>query len=264
MSFSGISIVLLHGFFQDSRVFESVKNRFISLGFTVYTPDLLGFGTNNKLENDSLLTQNQLSWLVDYILSLKDEKLFICAYSMGARLALQAMKELQNNVLGFVIESGTNGIENDIERKKRAKNDTRLANMARSDFKGFQDYWMNHPTLTPIQPICFDDLLRLKIIQSEQNSENVALSLEQFGTAAMPYLNQTYFENSPKPVLFLAGENDKKFSSKANELATYNSRFRVNIIERCGHRIHLEKPTVYVDIVSQFINSVLKSTSRID
>jgi len=262
MTYSGISIVLVHGFFQDSRVFESVKNRFVSLGITVYTPDLPGFGTNNLLHSEPLSTQNQISWFTDYISSLDTKKLLVCGYSMGARLVLQSMEKLQNNVLGFVIESGSNGIEDELDREKRSKNDSRLANMARDNFKEFQNFWLNHPTLTPIQPICFDDLLRLKIIQSEQIPENVAQSLEQFGTAAMPYLAKTYFEKLRKPVLFLAGQNDNKFNSIANELITYNSAFQVNIIERCGHRVHLERPSVYVDVVLQFIHSIITIQSE--
>ena len=104
--------------------------------------------------------------------------------------------------------------------------------------------------------------MRLKIIQSEQIPENVALSLEQFGTAAMPYLDHTYFSSILKPVLFLAGEQDNKFNLKAKEIAAYNSIFQINTIERCGHRVHLEKPALYVDIVSQFIKAVLNSSNQ--
>jgi len=260
MSFSEISIVLVHGFFQDSRVFESVKKRFLSLGIKVYTPDLPGFGTNDKLEKDSLFTQNQINWFSNYIESLKEDKLFVCGYSMGARLLMQSMIHLQKNVLGFVIESGSNGILDTIEREKRKKKDNRLANMAVSNCKEFQDFWMNHPILTPIQPICFDDLLRLKIIQSDQNPENVAQSLTQFGTANMLYLDQNYFQQLSKSVLFLAGEQDQKFAIKAKELASYHVNFQVKLIEHCGHRIHLEKPSVYVKVVSEFICSALNST----
>lgn len=256
MPYSKVSIVLLHGFFQDSRVFESVKQRFKKKGFEVFSPDLPGYGIHTTINEEAFLTQNQVKWLVDYVISLSQENLFICGYSMGARLLLQSMNALEKYVSGFIIESGTNGIEQESERAKRIKNDTRLAQMIRTDFKSFQEFWMNHPTLTPIQPICFDDLLRLKIIQSEQVAELVALSLEHFGTATMPYLNHEYFQSIIKPVLFLAGKMDNKFAQKAVELATIQSNFQFKLIENCGHRIHLEKPSEYVEEISTFINSI--------
>jgi 2-succinyl-6-hydroxy-2,4-cyclohexadiene-1-carboxylate synthase len=260
--FSEISIVLLHGFFQDSRAFETIKKDLVKLGFEVFTPDLLGFGLHKNTTKEAFETQYQVTWLVDYIRSLQKTNLFICGYSMGARLVLQAMKDLQNLVSGFIIESGTNGIESESEREVRKINDRRLANLARTNFKEFQNYWMNHPTLNPVQVICFDDILRLKIIQSEQNPESVALSLEQFGTAAMPFLDKTYFEPLQKPVLFIAGDKDTKFAKKAIELETYNSEFQSKLIENCGHRVHLEKPNVYVDEVVVFINRIISRISN--
>lgn len=243
-------IVFLHGFLQDGRIFSSMSESLLNEGFSVSTPDLPGFGTNNTKD---LSTKSQINWLIDFITRLNQPKIVLVAYSMGARLALQAMGKLQDLVSHFILESGTNGFLNTTERDLRKKSDYDLAKLARKDFTEFRKNWMNHPTLKPFQAIDSIKLNKLTEIQKEQDPEKVAQSLEQFGTGVMPYLSASYFADFKKPVLFLAGEMDTKFASKAIELTLFNSHFRAEIIPFCSHRIHLEQTELYLSRITSFI-----------
>lgn len=249
---NGICIVLLHGFLQDGRVFSSISSSLQNDGFTVLTPDLPGFGTHFSSD---LSTKTQVNWLVDFISKLNQShpKIVLVAYSMGARLALQAMEKLQDFVSHFILESGTNGISDSEERDLRKKNDSELAQLARTNFVEFLIKWINHPTLKPFQAVDSIKLNWLSKIQQEQHSEQVAQSLEQFGTGEMPFLPASYFVNFKRPVLFLAGEMDTKFAKKAIEIALFNPKFKAEIIPFCAHRVHLECTELYLSRIKSFL-----------
>jgi 2-succinyl-6-hydroxy-2,4-cyclohexadiene-1-carboxylate synthase len=248
------SLVLLHGFFQDSRVWQPIKAQLEQKGFTVYTPDLPGFGSSHVNHEHELNTDAQVYWLLQYIESLNQPKLFVAGYSMGARLLMQSMVQLQSYVDGFILESVTNGISDDIERITRQENDFRLAQFALSDFKGFQQFWENHPTLQPVKLLSDTELKRLRAIQLDQKPKCVAASLMHFGTAAMPYVPTSSLRTIIKPVLFITGEQDQKFTAKAKELVKVNPLFKHEIVPNCGHRVYLEQQEMYLSKLLAFTN----------
>ncbi|TNE70327.1 alpha/beta fold hydrolase, partial [bacterium] len=241
-----MNIVFLHGFYQDSRIWEPLATELEQSGFTVFTPDLPGFGSHGVSSEQELSVESQVKWLKKNIIKLNSSPLMVVGYSMGARLLLQAMHELQDLVDAFIIESGTNGIANETERLERIQSDSKLAEFILSDVDTFQKQWNVHPTLQPVQTLSIDEKKRLNEIQSEQNPQFLAWSLHHFGTGMMPYLSQEYFSTMRKPVLFLAGEQDKKFASKALEISAYNPIFRHEIVPNCGHRVHLEQKEYYL------------------
>ncbi len=246
------AFVFLHGFFQDSRVWLPLKTELENRGHAVFTPDLPGFGAHHVNNEHELFVDAQVFWLQQYVESLNQSKLIVVGYSMGARLLLQAVHHLQHLAEGFIIESGTNGISDEIERISRQENDFRLAQFALSDFTGFQHFWENHPTLQPAITIEDHELQRIREIQLSQNPQYVAWSLMHFGTGSMPFLPKSFFSNFTKPVLFLAGEQDPKFAKKAKELTRFNPLFSCEIISNCGHRVHVEHRELYLKKLETF------------
>lgn len=246
------AFVFLHGFFQDSRIWLPLKSDLEYRGHAVFTPDLPGFGTHQLNNEHELLTDAQVFWLQQYVESLHQSKLIVVGYSMGARLLLQALHQLHDLVDGLIVESGTNGISDDIERITRRENDFRLAQFALSDFSGFQKFWENHPALQPVKTIEDHELQQIREIQLSQKPQYVSWSLMHFGTGSMPFLPKSFFSSFTKPVLFLAGEQDTKFAKKAKELARLNPLFFCEIISNCGHRVHLEQRELYVKQLETF------------
>lgn len=247
------TLIFLHGFFQDSRIFKKVLDP-LQNTYQIEVPDLPGFGDNiQNITEQSFFVENQVQWLKNYLSLKKASPLFVVGYSMGARLLLQSLHEIQVYVNGIIIESGTNGIESELEKAERKRIDFENANLLRTNKELFIEKWSQHPTLKPYKTFSSELNEILKKVQFEQNEHYAALSLLHFGTGSMPYLDSTYFEKITKPILFLAGEKDTKFAKKAVELSNYNARFNFHLVENCGHRIHLEKTDQYFQCIKEFI-----------
>jgi 2-succinyl-6-hydroxy-2,4-cyclohexadiene-1-carboxylate synthase len=116
--------------------------------------------------------------------------------------------------------------------------------------------------LKAASPISTEVQELVRKVQAEQNQESAALSLESFGTASMPYLDSTYFKQITCPVLFIAGQQDSKFADKATELTSYNPLFSKEIIPTCGHRVHLEKTSEYLNLIKVFIYDLQSKHKR--
>ncbi len=247
------AILMLHGFSGSSRSFAHLVPR-LAERFRVIRADLAGHGLTRCIHPEPaerFQTSNQLADLshIINVLNLKNWTLY--GYSMGARLAFQYVLQepLPDNLPErVVIESGTPGIKDDEKRAERQQSDSGLAKSIIRDFSGFIKTWDEKDVFkTPAQ--IPDDLRENQLqIRKSQDPEMLAASLLGFGTGTMPEM----FSRLPEltvPLTALTGASDRKFSEIAAGMAQASKMVSHEIVDGCGHRVHLENPERLLDVL---------------
>jgi len=98
---SGVPVVCVHGGASDSRdwltTIEKLGDR-----FSFYAPDLPGFGESARDPNGYYLA-DYADFLAGFIALLKLEKPILVGHSFGARVCLDALGQLEDNVSKLVL-----------------------------------------------------------------------------------------------------------------------------------------------------------------
>jgi 2-succinyl-6-hydroxy-2,4-cyclohexadiene-1-carboxylate synthase len=169
----------------------------------------------------------------------------VFGYSMGARLALALALRHPERVTRLILESGTAGISDPDERRRRKADDDGLADfIERSGMEKFVDRWEQHPTLASLRP--FADRLRAERLA--HRPEGLASALRHLGTGAQP----SYWPDLRglrTQVLLIAGALDEKFAALARQMHGLLPASRLAIIPDCGHAPHLERPQAFVEAI---------------
>ena len=64
-----------------------------------------------------------------------------------------------------------------------------------------------------------------------------------------------WLANCPRPLLYIAGSQDRKYRAIAESLYGKSDDCRVEILEDAGHAVHLDRPQQCAESIEQFIES---------
>lgn len=247
-------LMMLHGFMGNSRVFSHLISDLSSCCNPV-TVDLLGHGQSSKpTDPERYREEYQVKDLADLIRKLGLSPLFLHGYSMGGRLALKLALKHAELFRGLILESTTNGIEDESARKERRKTDQTRAKKIEKHFSKFLEGWEKADLFQ--SPLSEDKRLvgRYKKIHLSQQPGAMAASLRGFGTGFMEPETE-HFPGFGKPTIIMAGSADKKYQRIArNQLAPFFSNGHLCFIE-AGHRLHLDNPPEFINEIEHHINS---------
>lgn len=113
----GPAVVLLHGFCEDSRVWEDFKLDLIEEKFRVVVVDLPGFGASDVIQD---ITIEGMAESVQAVLdSLKLEKIILIGHSMGGYVALALAEKYPDQLAGLGMFHSQ--AKDDTEEKKAAR-----------------------------------------------------------------------------------------------------------------------------------------------
>ncbi|MDO8715777.1 MAG: 2-succinyl-6-hydroxy-2,4-cyclohexadiene-1-carboxylate synthase [Dehalococcoidales bacterium] len=253
-------IIALHGFTGNASTWVSFSGA-AGKGYTVICPELPGHGKSDAPGLPELYDlEHTLHALAEMADKLGVRKAHWLGYSMGGRIALAAALSLSDRMLSLTVESGSAGIATDTERKARVRRDTALANtIERNGMEAFVDYWESLPLWESQSrlPIVVQEKLRAERLAN--NPVGLANSLRGIGTGAQPYLLDRLAEITV-PSLFIAGQDDTKFSATARRMHAAAPGSRLCIVPEIGHAVHLEQPDIFNRTVLDFIGTVDGST----
>lgn len=106
-----VPIVLLHGWgnTMSGQKYHEVKKLLEKAGYTVYTPDLPGFG-NNPLEKNALVFEDYIQFVHDFVVGkIKNKKVIFIGHSFGGRIAIK-FTVLYPELVEALILTGASGI----------------------------------------------------------------------------------------------------------------------------------------------------------
>jgi 2-succinyl-6-hydroxy-2,4-cyclohexadiene-1-carboxylate synthase len=262
------AILFLHGFMGDRLEFQpAIAN--LSQQFYCVAIDLPSHGrtdltnkcTDQFTYQDSCYSQNSCytieltaKLIVEFLELLHIERCFLVGYSMGGRVALYLTINFPKYFCKVVLESASAGLLTASERSDRLAKDQQLAEdlelLDHDEFRLFLENWYQQKIFGNLRSHSnFPQLLEHRL----QNSpRELAKSLRYLSTG----MQQSIWEDLPNneiPLLLLVGGLDTKFV-QINQLMAQASKFsQLEIISNCGHNIHFENPSLFVEKVQAFL-----------
>lgn len=188
---------------------------------------------------------NQWAW------SLNEKSPHILmGYSMGGRFGLHAL--LQNPCIwkAAIIISAHPGLKNSQEKKQRLEHDQHWAKRFLEDpWDQLMQDWNNQDIfnsgISPFQRL-------------EKDYDRLALSdaFCHWSLGKQDDLSERIAQLE-MPILWVVGENDRRYVERAHSLTFKNSQSKVQVVQGAGHRAPWDQPEIFQSIVTQYLSTIV-------
>jgi len=189
-------------------------------------------------------------WTKDFCdraeLAANGEKSVLLGYSLGGRLALHACIHRPDLWQGVVLVGADPGLGSSEEKNQQFTRDRNWADRLKKEpLEQLVREWDEQPVFCGIENSAPRNLEELDPIQLSQQFEVFSKGLQQNLVPALSELKTP-------PVLFLAGEKDKKYQQIGDELAELCPVVESRWVEDSGHRVPWENPESFSRILIDF------------
>ncbi|UEX89517.1 2-succinyl-6-hydroxy-2,4-cyclohexadiene-1-carboxylate synthase [Staphylococcus ratti] len=247
--------ILLHGFMSDSSIFDQ-HIATLTKSVKVVTVDLPGHGKDES----SLEEQWHFQWIAEQlyqvIREVKEACVVLHGYSMGARVALYYGCYYPELLNGLILESGSPGIDDGLQRAERSQVDEARAKVLElAPFETFVKDWERLPLFQSQRFLDEAEQQRIRQMRLRQSPEKLAKALREYGTGVMPNLWGT-LENLRMPVQLIVGEWDEKFVSIAQNMLPALQHGKLDVVPQVGHTVHVEDVAKFDTITLDFIKGL--------
>lgn len=170
---------------------------------------------------------------------------YLIGYSMGARLA--SLVAAEAGCQGLVLLSGGLGLASEAERVARRESDEALARQLELSPADFWQAWYKQELFRPFTEQQNGRLLQAAVAQkTEHNPSRLAEALRRLGLGChqslLPVLSQALSQGKITSLLYIAGEQDKKYLQFAASVEQAMPQAQVIRIPGAGHVLHREAP----------------------
>ena len=236
-----MKLYCIHGNLQTKRVWEPLVRGFESLGAEVslscedlYAGQPLGF--EQWTEGFCQRVQRDLQY----------EKTFLLGYSLGGRLAMHACLARPDLWSGVIVVSADPGSGGPDEKKLQLEKDKQWAERFRSEpMESLLAEWDDLPVFCSIpNPVPRNP--------EELDAEKIARLFEVFSKGRQRDLLPELSKLEAPPVLYLSGEEDKKYGELGEKLAASCPIVRHRVIPQAGHRVPWENPESFARVLIDF------------
>ena len=236
-----MKIFCIHGNFQTAKVWQSLGDRMKA-----------EFSDSEMITEDlnSKPFQGFDDWTKDFCdraeLATNGEKSVLLGYSLGGRLALHAYIHRPDLWEGVVVVGADPGLASSEEKNQQFARDRNWADRLKKEpLEQLVREWDEQPVFCGIENSAPRNLEELDPIQLSQQFEVFSKGLQQNLVPALSELKTP-------PVLFLAGEKDKKYQQIGDELAELCPVVESRWVEDSGHRVPWENPESFSRILIDF------------
>ena len=182
----------------------------------------------------------------------KGEPSLLLGYSMGGRLAMNALVNNPGMWSGGIVVGADPSLISDNARTNQLQNDLEWARRFRTeDIQELLNEWDRLPVF------CGRSNYAIREI-SELESEKISRFFDVFSKARQRNMLPMLRKLKTPPLLYISGCDDIKYTKIGQDLAASCRQIRHEIIPDAGHRVPWENQDAFISEISVFIDSVLK------
>lgn len=159
----------------------------------------------------------------------------LLGYSLGGRLALQALKAAPDLFDGAVLVSTNPGLQRDKEKQDRLLSDQQWA------ARFLELPWSELMQAWNAQAVFKDSLAEPRRIESEYDRTRLTQALTEWSLARQEDLREVITQQAAK-ILWISGEKDIKFVSIAMELQKRSLALKTETVSKSSHRVLFDQP----------------------
>ncbi|RAP27164.1 hypothetical protein DID74_01100 [Candidatus Marinamargulisbacteria bacterium SCGC AG-333-B06] len=179
---------------------------------------------------------------------------YLYGYSMGGRIAMQLIALYPDKWQGLIIESAHSGFENGLERRDKQRLwEKNFKQLTEVDTEYFLLKWYEQPLFYRSKMMLTKQAWKRKKEFNIEQIKNWGLALQTTSQINMlPYLQAWH-----KPILYIAGEDDEKYSKLGKKIASIVKSCKTVIIQQADHNVHVCKPCEVKKILAMAIGHQL-------
>ena len=239
---NGPHLCFLHGFCEDSTIWESTINH-LSKTYTCVSIDLPGFGRSKFLEFQSI---PELADTVFHILQHeKIESPIIFGHSLGGYIACEYASKYPQNISGIGLVHSTSMVDSESKKENRKKAINFIKKHGTSDF--FQLFIKN--LVAKNNQLLIDSKL-IEVIQNTPKKSVInGMNAMMNRSDHSHLLSQVDY-----PVLFILGDKDEHYSK--NEIFNQASKCKLaqlEVIKNSGHLSMVENEMAFRITIQKFL-----------
>ncbi len=234
------TLICIHGFLGRAQDWDSVMPRHYSrVGVDLFSTDQ---------ENGTQWDLRSLGSEVNIVGGLQRAPRVVVGYSLGGRIALEALLDQPQNWAGAVIISAHPGLSDPEERKKRMLSDEVWAErFVREDWQGLLVHWNAQSVFQGSEVP----------LRSELDFSRTALAGVLRGCSLGRQRDlRAELKGLDLPILWVVGEKDQKFLKLAQEVAGINSRIELAVLSGASHRVPWDRSELFSERLVQFLSSI--------
>lgn len=246
------TIVLLHGFGEDHRIFDQQAAQ-LRKHFSVYTPDLPGSGELN--EHEWQPGNETIEWMADWTYSQLNkkgiEKCVLLGHSMGGYITLAFAEKYPEKLEAFGLIHSTSFADNEAKKEVRAKAIQFMKEKGGFTFLKTAIPGLFGPDFSNSNPEAVNRLV-------EQAKHFRFGSLSAYYHAMMTRPDRSHLlKNTHLPVLIIAGTDDNAVpAADLLKQASMPAICHFHLLENTGHMGMLESPGRVCDILLNFMTDL--------
>lgn len=231
------SILILHGWGVRGSTYNEIKDLLEDQGFTVFVPDLPGFG-EEPLRSQTMMLDGYVSFVDEFLKTNRIIKPVIIGHSFGGRVALKYAFKYPQKVTKLVF-TGAPVIRSSVFKRKIS----RMVSIAGG-------------LLFRFLPKTIKDFLRKLLYFSIGEWDYYkAGALKQVFKNIISEDLVSYAKNVKAPVLLVWGENDKVVPvSDMKKIAKIIPRATFSVVKDAGHKLPYEKTEAFVKAILPFLS----------
>ena len=192
----------------------------------------------------------------DFIARAVDSSMVLVGYSMGARVALDAISHTEHHPKALILISGTAGLTSKAERHRRYARDLSLADQIRENgVSTFLKGWRQHPLISTQSNASVSLKKQMASIREQHTADGLASALTMLSPGCLP-ARWSILKTFKFPVLLITGQLDQKYKGLAKRIQRHVPHAEWTIIDGSGHAPHLEKPILTARTIRQFIETL--------
>ncbi|MCB0634588.1 MAG: alpha/beta hydrolase [Saprospiraceae bacterium] len=243
----GPAVVLLHGFCEDSRLWEDFKNDLIEEKYRVICVDLPGFGQSEVMEHISMAGMAEAVAAV--VKGLKLEEIILIGHSMGGYVALAFAERYPELLSGLGLFHSQAREDSDEKKAARQKSVDFILRQGSALYVK-----QTIPSLFAPKFINSNTFLIEKLTFRASRYEPAGIVTALIGMKDRPDRSEV-LRQIKCPVLFIIGKLDTLIPEESSLEQTHLPKVAdIHILDKVGHMGMFEAVKQTQSIVRQFAN----------